>query len=348
MIYKIAVLIPAFQPDDFLCKIIEEIRDYSLPTLVVDDGSGDEYTSVFNKALSLGAEVIRFDTNRGKGAALKSGFKYLKELGYDAVITADSDGKHISEDIIEVSRILRENRNSFVIGTRNLSELPLQYRAINKTTARLFRGLYGTSITDTQSGLRGIPLKNTDRLLKLRGEHYEYEMNMLINHPKLFDELIEIPIETVYKEGNPSSHFRPIYDNAKIYAVLLKSMPKFLFSSFSSFCIDYLLFAFFIGLTGGRAVFSTIFARLFSGCFNFTVNKFFVFGKSKSYTLIKYLALAGCILTINCLLISFATGLLNIPPLIAKVIIEITMYFINFTMQNRFAQEKIKNRTHRN
>ena len=78
MIYKIAVLIPAFQPDDFLCKIIEEIRDYSLPTLVVDDGSGDEYTSVFNKALSLGAEVIRFDTNRGKGAALKSGFKYFK------------------------------------------------------------------------------------------------------------------------------------------------------------------------------------------------------------------------------------------------------------------------------
>ena len=344
MNYKIAVLIPAFQPDDFLCQVISEIREFSLPTLIVDDGSGKEYAPVFEKALSLGAEVIHFTSNRGKGAALKSGFKYLKELGYDAAITADADGKHTSEDIINVSNTLRKNPNSLIIGTRNLASLPLQYKTVNATTARLFRSLYGTSVTDTQSGLRGIPLKNTDRLLKLRGEHYEYEMNMLINYPKLFDELIEIQIETIYVEGNPSSHFRPIYDNAKIYAVLLKSMPKFLFSSFSSFCIDYLLFAFFIGLTGGRAVFSTIFARLFSGCFNFTVNRFLVFGNAKSYTLIKYLILAGSILTVNCLLISIATGLFNIPPLIAKVIIEVTMYFVNFTLQNRFAQGKTKHK----
>jgi len=340
MFFKTAVLIPAFEPDDYLLKTIEEIREYSLPTLIVDDGSGKEYAPVFEKALSLGAEVIHFEKNRGKGAALKSGFKYLKELGYNYAITSDANGKHESEDIIKVASAIEKNPNSLILGTRSLPELSLQYRAVNKTTARLFRTLYGTNITDTQSGLRGIPLDKIDRLLALRGDHYEYEMNMLINYSRLFDSIIEIPIKTVFEESGTPSHFRPIYDNAKIYAVLLKSMPKFLLSSLSSFCIDYLLFALFISLTGGRAVFSTIFARLLSGCFNFTLNRFFVFGNSKSYTLLKYLILAGSILTVNCILISVATGLLNIPPLIAKVIIEMTMYFVNFTLQSRFAQGK--------
>ncbi|MDD6478629.1 MAG: bifunctional glycosyltransferase family 2/GtrA family protein [Oscillospiraceae bacterium] len=341
MDYKIAILIPAFKPNDYLCHLIATLRDSSfLPTLVVDDGSGEEYNEIFEKAERLGAEVIHFPDNKGKGAALKCGFKYLSELGYSAAITADADGQHTADDILKIAKALTENPRSLILGIRDTDEMPTRYRAVNATTSRLFKLLYGINVPDTQTGLRGVPLKRIKRLLNLEGEHFEYEMNMLITYDRIFKEIIEVPIKTIFIDDNKASHFRPIYDNAKIFSILLKRLPKFLISSFSAFCIDYTIFALLIKWTGSMPVTSTIIARLISGSYNYTINKFFVFKKSKGYTAAKYFTLSFSLLAINCLLITFAVRILNIPPLIAKIFIEMTMYVINFTVQSRMAQIK--------
>ena len=86
----------------------------------------------------------------------------------------------------------------------------------------MFRWVAGVRLADTQSGLRCFSRAVAPRLLALAGERYEFEMNVLAACPKMSVPLREVEIETVYFEGNPSSHFNPVVDSVKIYALLLR------------------------------------------------------------------------------------------------------------------------------
>ena len=160
----IPIIIPAYEPDARLLGLIDELNKSGIgPVIVVNDGSeGAEYKEIFEDASRRGARLLTHAVNMGKGRALKDAFNYcLNE--YDdllGVITADSDGQHTTEDIEKCKEALIQSGQdqALVLGCRNFNESGIPARSVfgNKTTSRVMKLLLGLSISDTQTGLRGI------------------------------------------------------------------------------------------------------------------------------------------------------------------------------------------------
>lgn len=93
---RIAVIIPALNAERTLRQVVADARAQLEPVLVIDDGSRDATGDV---ARAAGATVLRHDVNRGKGGALKTGFRWAMENGFDGVITLDADGQHLAAEI---------------------------------------------------------------------------------------------------------------------------------------------------------------------------------------------------------------------------------------------------------
>ena len=221
----IAVLIPAWQPDQQLLTVVAALSAYSFAlVLVVDDGSAPASQTIFDQLRSSGVRVLRHTTNFGKGSALKTGFQAVL-ADYPAihgVVTADADGQHTPQDIVQVAEALASGRRP-VLGTRTFPRgVPLRSRFGNAITRVIFGMLFGTRLQDTQCGLRGLPVSLLPALLRLKGERYEYEMTMLAYLCRNGWRPLELPIETVYMESNRGSHFHPVWDSMRIYFALLR------------------------------------------------------------------------------------------------------------------------------
>jgi putative flippase GtrA len=335
------VLIPAYQPDGGLNALVETLLQNNMAVIVVDDGSiGCEM--VFQELEQLPCTVLHHAHNQGKGRALKTGFGWMQEHGFEGAVTADADGQHTAEDIRRVAEAMEAEPGKLILGARTVEQMPGRSRVGNTMTRKLFALLYGVHISDTQTGLRGVPLQGeSDRarqMLELDGERYEYEMNMLVFSRQLFDGIREIPIQTIYINNNESSHFRPIQDGMKIYAVLLRQFPKFLAASLASFMLDYCLFALLYYGLFHNAVLSTVGARIVSASCNYLMNKHMVFkSKSRSYTPLRYFALAVFVLAVNSGLMFLFVDWLHFPAMLVKVIVESVMYLVSFTVQNKWA-----------
>lgn len=337
---KCAVLIPCYEPDEKLKNLCMALSAKGLYTLVVNDGSTKNLEIFDDCAKINNIEVTGYAENRGKGHALKVGFEYLRSRGYNSCVTADSDGQHTPEDILRIMAELEKNPTKLILGVRDKSLMPPKSKIGNEMTCKLFRLLYGIRLSDTQTGLRGIPFSDFDGLMSIKSERYEYEMEMLIDSGKLFSGIIEIPIETIYIEDNRGSHFRPIKDGAKIYSVLFGKLPIFLVSSLISFIIDYGLFNLFYYVIFKSSTVSTVIARAISGSANFLINRNVVFkGNSEKYTFWRYWTLALCILAANLLLIKLLVDIAGLPAFFAKIIVEIILYFVNFIIQNRWTHK---------
>ena len=339
---QIHILMPAYKPAQTMLVLISELVKKGCNVTVVDDGSGDAFAALFAQAESVGATVLHHEKNRGKGAALKTGFTYLAEQGCIGAVTADADGQHSCADICRVKDALQQNPTHLILGVRDLSKMPLRSKFGNTLTRFLFLVLYCLRITDTQTGLRGIPLGAvTQKLTSLAGERYEYETNQLIFAKSIFEGITEVPIETIYEKGNASSHFRPLQDGMRIYALLFRHFPLFLLSSLAAFGVDYLLFNLLFYLCHFGTIGSTVAARIVSAAANYCTNKNLVFRKSgMKYTFLRYFALAAFILTLNCLAMYLLVNILHLPAFAAKFLVEAILYFLSFTLQNNFAYKQ--------
>ena len=282
------IVIPAYQPDNKLIKLIEKIHEKSdFHILVIDDGSSSKCQKIFDKAEQY-ATVLRHQVNQGKGQALKTAFSYIQEQNiYGTVVTADADGQHKIWDIFRTANKASENPNKLILGVRAFTgKVPLRSRFGNSLTKALFKLQTGVGVTDTQTGLRAFTTNLIPFMLKIEGQRYEYEMNMLLEATKEY-EILEVPIETVYINDNEGSHFRPIRDGLMIY----KNIFKFALSSFSSFLVDYLVYAIAIlflptAPTGLRIFLANGLARVTSSVFNYSTNKKRFKKTVISYTLI--------------------------------------------------------------
>lgn len=334
---KVVILIPAYQPDEKLLPLTRALAAGGYPLIVVDDGSGEEYAPLFAQ-VGQNAAVLHHPENRGKGRALKTGIQYSAEQGFDAVVTADADGQHSPEDILALCKMMTLCEGTLVLGCRSVDQMPPKSRLGNSITRFLFGALYGVKVSDTQTGLRGIPLgEYTGMLLDLEGERYEYEMNMLIQARRLGLEIQQCPIRTIYYDSNAGSHFHPLRDGFKIYRVLLRNIPSFIGASFGSFLIDYCLFTVFYALSA-RVLLSTVLARVISASCNYLLNKRLVFRQSgKAYNARRYALLAVCILAVNCLLMYLLTQVLPVPAQLAKLFVELTLYIVSYSVQSRWA-----------
>ena len=221
---RLALVVPAHHPISNLADLIREMlaADPALFTaaFVVDDGNEAEQQGVFDAVARVpGAIVVRRRENGGKGAALKTGIRAALEAVPDlrGVVTADADGQHAPADVARVGRALAASPTHLVLGARRFGpKVPFRNRAGNEITRSVFRWVTGAMLLDTQTGLRGWPRAALERNLAIAGDGFEYEVATLL--AALDMPRTEIPIETIYRDSNRLSHFRPVQDSLRIYS----------------------------------------------------------------------------------------------------------------------------------
>lgn len=216
-----ALIIPAYNPNARLIALLQSLSPHFERIILVNDGSTSGL-NYFDAAKPYISEFLTHPTNRGKGAALKTAFAAL-QADEDAV-TADADGQHAPEDILRVAVALQTCRAGLVLGVRKSEgATPLLSRLGNGWSRLFFRLLLGFSVSDTQTGLRGIPSALIPRLRELPGERYDFEQVMLLEARHFPDKVVEVPIRKVYFDGNAESHFRPFRDTLRNHGALLKA-----------------------------------------------------------------------------------------------------------------------------
>jgi glycosyltransferase involved in cell wall biosynthesis len=342
------ILIPAYEPDHQLPALIRSVRDAepAATVVVVDDGSGPGFKDVFDGVRNLGCHVVGYARNRGKGFALKTGFGFIADhLPGRSVICADSDGQHTIVDILRVAAAAEDETDrdgtacgegaAMVLGTRNFTgNVPARSKFGNTATRLLFTLATGERIPDTQTGLRGYPAAMLPWLRSVRGERYEYELNLLLEAKEAGYAIRTVDIATVYLDHNSGSHFRPLADSIRIYAPLL----KFLMSSFAAFLVDTVVFLLLTLLTDSLLV-AVVGARAVSSAVNFLVNRHVVFehGRDRPAAAsgLRYFGLAAVLLAANYSIIS-ALDALSVAALPAKILAEITLLVISYGVQQRF------------
>jgi len=352
------ILIPAYEPDERLVDLVEALAGEHL--VVVDDGSGPKYRHLFAAVAARGAEVLVHAANRGKGAALRTGFSHVQQRWPgESVVCADSDGQHRPTDIIRVATAVEalDDHAAMVLGVRRFAgAVPRRSRFGNATTRWLFATVSGVTVSDTQTGLRGYPAGLLDWLLDIPGDRFEYEQRLLLRAASERVEILEVVIDTVYLAGNSSSHFRPVRDSWRIWRPLLaagirslvhrdgSTALRFGASSFLGFLLDLSVFTALVAV-GQPVLPAVVLARLLSGTTNFLVNRHWVFrGHARPPLLpaaLRYAGLAAVPVGGNALLlpILLATGL---PAAAAKTMCEAVLFAASFLVQHRFAGRSVR------
>ena len=335
------VLIPAYNPDKALLTVVDSIIRLGINhVIVVNDGSDPGCEHIFTQLEAVGnCHLLHHVVNLGKGRAIKTGLNYFFHNFKDSagVIVADADGQHLPDDIVKVAGALKRNPGRLVLGVRSFGgDVPLRSLIGNLLTKYIFFFLVGKKISDTQTGLRGISRSSVPSFIKLEGEGYEYEMNMLISTKVNAIDVVEEGINTVYIDANRSSHFNPLVDSMKIYFLLV----RFAFSSIFASAIDFVIFAVTFGLTGNILT-SIILARLVAGNINFFVNKKLVFYSKENVTvtIVKYYMLFVVLGGMAFISIRTMAGF-GLNVIAAKIITETLLFIASFSVQRDFIFSK--------
>ncbi|MFZ1683078.1 MAG: glycosyltransferase family 2 protein [Candidatus Zixiibacteriota bacterium] len=209
--YRILIVIPCYNAAGSLEELVQRIR-VSVPgtdILAIDDGSTDETSRV---ATDTGVTLLSFPDNRGKGAALRAGFKYALASGYEAVVTIDSDLQHVPEEIPNF--IEKFDGHSLLLGTRRIDPevMPIGRCLSNNWTSMIVSVFSSRRVRDSQSGFRLIPCSIL-RTLNLESDRYDMESELLFKAGALSAPVGEVPIATVYR--NSTSHISPFRDTGR-------------------------------------------------------------------------------------------------------------------------------------
>lgn len=352
MIQSIPIIIPAYEPDERMINLLKNIKKSGFCTvIIVNDGSGADYEGLFSEAMKiiepLGGTVLRHEHNCGKGRALKTAFTYVLENYPNAigVVTADSDGQHTIDCINNVSGALKENPESLILGVRNFDSdnIPWKSEFGNKLTAKVLGYVSGIKVSDTQTGLRGIPRKFMESLLDVPGERFEFETRMLLESFGKYP-IMEVPIKTIYdSEKNHQTHFNPLIDSLKIYKILGERFLLYIFSSLSSSILDLCLFSFFCfifkPMIGAMYItISTVSARIISATYNYAINYKKVFHSEESIarSAMKYACLAVIQMACSAMLVTGGAWLLSVcPEIVIKVVVDTFLFFVSYKIQQK-------------
>ena len=352
MIQSIPIIIPAYEPNQRMIDLINDIKGTGSGTvIIVDDGSGPDYADLFSEAVKiiepLGGTVLKHEHNRGKGRALKTAFSYVLEKYPNAAgaVTADSDGQHTVECINNVSQALMDNPGNLILGVRDFDSdnIPWKSEFGNKLTAKVLGYVSGIKVSDTQTGLRGIPLKFMESLLDVSGERFEFETRMLLESYGKYP-IKEVPIKTIYdSETDHQTHFDPFIDSLKIYKILGERFLLYIFSSLSSSLLDLCLFSLFCYIfrpTNGAMyiTISTVLARVISATYNYAINYKKVFRSEESIarSAVKYACLAIVQMACSAVLVTGGVWLLSMcPEVIIKVVVDTFLFFVSYKIQQK-------------
>lgn len=332
---NITVLIPAYKPDETLLTLLNQLKDEGYRRLiVVDDGSGEACERIFERARAVpGVRVLRHAVNMGKGAALLTGLNDALVCDPDiiGVVTADADGQHLPKDIRAIAQDLAANPGALVMGVRAFEgDVPARSALGNSVTRHVFRVVARSKLSDTQTGLRGIPTGSVKDLLTMHANRYEFEMSMLVELRVRGVRVVQREIETVYEPGNPTSHFRAFRDSMRIYSVF----ARFFVTSGLTFLIDLGVFALVYALSD-NIMLSMLIARVCAGVYQFVMCRSFVFrsGRSVRSSAIRYAALVLGSGAVSYGLLTSGVLALNIGVFSGKLIAEAILFIANFAIQ---------------
>lgn len=340
----IVIIIPAYNPDAKFISFLHSLKnDGWEEIIVVDDGSRDDTQGYFDIAENdYGAHIVRHHINLGQGRAFKSAFNYF--LGKNGennniigVVECDCDGQHILEDVNKCADLLRKHPNAFVLGVRNFDDksIPFRSRFGNKVTNWIFKFLCGLDIKDTQTGLKGISKEFVKTLIEAPGERFEYASSVLLQAKKEGVEIIQFPISTIYIDGNATSHFNPLNDSIRIYSLIL----GYSVSSLTTVIIDFIAFYIFSNVFYGfdnDVYLATSCAKLFSGTYNFYVNKRHVFKSKGNWKkeFVKYVCLCGLHVLVSGTLIKFIIRETTASRMLVKALVDTVLFFLVYYIQN--------------
>jgi putative flippase GtrA len=333
------VIIPAYQPGDPLLRLIGELA--VAPTVssivVVNDGSSAACDATFAAAAAQPrTTVLRHAVNLGKGAALQTGLNHvLCACPADATpVTADADGQHRPDDILAVAREGARCPRALVMGARTFgTSTPFRSRLGNTLTRHIMRLAVGARIRDTQTGLRAIPRELIPALLRLSARGYEFELDMLLVARQRGFEVREVPIQTVYEPGNPSSHFDPLLDSMRIYFVLL----RFTLAAILTAILDYSIFTTVLAISDGTARAHTA-ARAMALVFNYLALRRMVFYSDLTHRSVfpRYLLVVAASGAVSYALMRFLMLETSMHVLAAKACAESLVFFANFAILREY------------
>lgn len=213
---KVCVLVPTYNNEQTLGNVITSILEYTDQVIVVNDGSTDSTPALLKQFSKI--KVVSYLPNKGKGYALRAGFREAVQAGYEYAISIDSDGQHFAEDLPKFLKKLEDHPKAIIIGARNMdqSSVPGKSSFGNKFSNFWFHFETGLKMSDTQSGYRLYPVKllNDVRFLTRK---FEFEIEVLVTSSWRGIEIEEVPVRVFYAEKEKRvSHFRPFKDFTRI------------------------------------------------------------------------------------------------------------------------------------
>ena len=338
-------LVPSYEPDFNLLDVVIDLLVSGFTVVVVNDGSEEKYNEVFDK-LPKEVHYLSYATNGGKGYALKYGMNYIKNnFGECTIVTMDSDGQHKVKDAIRIcDECEAQEEDSLILGSRFFDKkAPFKSRFGNFMARTSFLISTHHKIYDTQTGLRAFNSNLLDMMVNVKGDRYEYEMNVLLESIKRDVPIREVKIETIYINNNAGTHYNPFKDTMKIF----KEVIKFSISSLIGFGVDFGVYSLLNLIPVAWSqwyLMCQILARIVSASVNFTLNYKLVF-KSKSNVMLavlKYAALALFILGCGTFFLWLFVDIAGMNKYLAKILVEVTMFIISWLIQRLFVFRKGK------
>ncbi len=218
---KILALIPAYNEEITIKAVVRQTMKY-LPALVADDGSTDATVKLSQEA---GAMIVQNDKNLGKGAALRNGFRYALDNGYQAVLILDADGQHDPNEIPLFLESYQQNKRNLIIGMRDFTQMPFTRRLANSLGGVLVNRLTREPIHDNQSGYRLIDTKMMNLLLDSQEMGFEFEVEMIFACLYAGLSIDWVPIKTIY--ANEESHISPLSHINNYFRILRRVSKKY-------------------------------------------------------------------------------------------------------------------------
>jgi glycosyltransferase involved in cell wall biosynthesis len=213
---KTCVLIPTYNNSGTLAAVINDVAKYTRHIIVVNDGSTDDTASLLQGFDFI--RVVNHPVNQGKGLALRAGFAFARQQGYQHAISIDSDGQHFAKDLFRFLEALEKNPSAIVIGARNMDQaaVPGGSSFGNKFSNFWFKVETGITMPDTQSGYRLYPLEPLQSI-RFITRRFEFEIEVLVRAAWKGVNIVSVPVAVYYAPKETRiSHFRPVKDFVRI------------------------------------------------------------------------------------------------------------------------------------
>jgi glycosyltransferase involved in cell wall biosynthesis len=220
---KYGIVIPAYQAAPSLGEVVRRAIAVSSPetVLVVDDGSTDGTGDV---AHADGVQVLRHEHNRGKGAAMQTGFQHWLKRDVVGVVTVDADGQHMPEEIHKLLAQAEQGAD-LVLGVRDhlFGEMNRLRRTSNRISTGLISFAARNSVSDVQTGFRFYSRRLIETI-GLRESGFEAESAVFVRASRRGLSVATTPIELGFSDGTVTSHYRPWRDSVRIARAVVGAM----------------------------------------------------------------------------------------------------------------------------